>query len=476
MHEPGTALVDDIHPRSPTDRLRETVRQLSAEDLQRKVDAGIASAVLGMSIAFIGRALSRAGTRPRTLTLEQVVDLLDVDGYQETFVRRSQVPRYLLDHAATPGNADELIDGRSLTEPRLDVGNARDLIRRLVPGSVQTVVTSSPYWAMRIYENTRPVRWADGDHCAYGFEQTPEGFIRHTTELLYLLKPALAPDGSVWWNLMDTYNSRTPIRGNARQRLDAMGGVPHSRRGWTEHEACRHSAGHMFLVDAEQCSIPARIAERASRIGYRLISYITWHKHTTTPEPVRNRVTRQAEYILHLSPGVTPPLFQKDCWRQLEPELGGPNDQLESKQRITDVWPLPVAQGKNGHGAEFPVALPARCIALSSREGDVICDPFLGSGTTGLAATRLKRRFVGFEISADYVKLAHARLAEAAVDGSSSSVPADQMDFPDAAITPTTPNGAHGHKPVTPAAKPRVRKGARARKANSLVVASPSTI
>ncbi|MDQ3355924.1 MAG: site-specific DNA-methyltransferase, partial [Actinomycetota bacterium] len=98
-----------------------------------------------------------------------------------------------------------------------------------------------------MYENERSVVWADGESCPYGFEQTPEGFIRHTVELLFLMKPAVAANGSVWWNIMDTYNTRTPIRGNARERLHAMSEVPGSRKGWTEHGACRHSAGHMYL-------------------------------------------------------------------------------------------------------------------------------------------------------------------------------------------------------------------------------------
>jgi DNA modification methylase len=473
MHESGTALVDDIHPRSPTDRLSDSISRLSAEDLQHKVELALASAVLGMSTAFIARALGRPGTRPGALTLEQIIHLLDVDGYQETFVRRSQIPQYLLDRAAAGPQGAELIDGRSLTQPRLEVGNARDLLRRLVPGSVQAVVTSSPYWGMRIYENTRPVKWADGDHCAYGFEQTPEGFIRHTTELLYLLKPAVAPTGSVWWNVMDTYNTRTPIRGNARERLDAMGGVLDSYRGWTEHEACRHSAGHMFLADAEQCSVPARIAERASRIGYRLISFITWRKHTTGPEPVRNRVTRQAEYILHLSPGATPPLFQKNDWSKLQPELGGPNELLESKERITDIWTLPVAQGKNGHGAEFPLALPARCIVLSSREGDLICDPFLGSGTSALAAMLLKRRCIGFDISGDYVELARTRLRELEEDGSSARTSTDQLRLPG---TPRTQDGRGDPKRPVPEVKSRRRKAKAVRDTGSLVATGVSTI
>src|SRR6266550_7028444 len=159
---------------------------------------------------------------------------------------------------------------------------------------------------MRLYENQRDVKWADGASCPYGFEQTPEGFIRHTTELLYRLKPAMSATGSIWWNLMDTYNTRTPIRGNSRERLEAMGGKPDYKRGWTEHAACRHSAGHMYLDDAEQSGIPSRVAERASRIGYKLKSVVTWRKHTSTPEPVKSRVTRQAEYVLQLSVQRTP--------------------------------------------------------------------------------------------------------------------------------------------------------------------------
>ena len=245
----------------------------------------------------------------------------------------------------------------------MKVGDASDLLSQLGARSVQCVVTSTPYWGMRVYDNERNISWADGESCPYGFEQIPEGFIRHTVELLFLLKPAIAAKGSVWWNIMDTYNTRTPIRRNARERLDAMGEKPGSRKGWTEHSACRHSAGHMYLDDTELSSIPPRIAERASRVGYKFKSFITWRKHQSMPEPAKNRVSRQAEYLLHLSIDRTP-FFDKEAWQKLEPELGGPNPKFESAEKITDVWCLPTATGKNGHGAEFPLALAGRCIYL----------------------------------------------------------------------------------------------------------------
>jgi len=394
----------DIKPQSPvTSWLRRDV--LTDDDLRLSFDIDLTAALVGMSRSYIARAFGHPGGRPRTLTLEQVLHLLELDDFQETFVPRSKIPEYLLSL------------GESENHPRLELeeevailqGNALSLVRSLDAATVRCVVTSSPYWGMRLYDNLRDVAWADGERCPYGFEQTPEGFIRHTVEFLYSLKPVLTKDASVWWNLMDTYNTRTPIRGNARERLEAMNGKPDYLRGWTEHFAVRHSAGHAYLEDGEQASIPSRVAERASRIGYRLKSVITWRKTGPVPEPVKSRVTRQAEYVLQLAVGQ--PIFNKRAWQQLPPRLGGANPQYESMEKITDVWCLSTAGGKNGHGAEFPLALPGRCIALSTEPGDLVLDPFIGSGTTALAALELRRRCIGFDVSDEYVRVASARVA-----------------------------------------------------------------
>jgi site-specific DNA-methyltransferase (adenine-specific) len=65
---------------------------------------------------------------------------------------------------------------------------------------------------------------------------------------------------------------------------------------------------------------------------------------------------------------------------------------------------------KSGHPAPFPEELPLRLIEFYSYQGDVILDPFIGSGTTAIAALKLKRRYIGYEISPEYVKLAKKRL------------------------------------------------------------------
>jgi DNA modification methylase len=405
--------IGDIVPRSPTDRLRRG--DLSNKELATEFDADLVAAVVGMSRAFIARALDRPKTRPKTFSLAEVLQLLDVDGFQETFVPRSKIPHYLLHQShLAPSEIPALRRSvRTVGDVELHVGDARSLLPNIEPGSIQCAVTSSPYWGMRKYENERSVHWADGDFCPYGFEQTPEAFIRHSVEILHLMKPAIASSGSVWWNIMDTYNTRTPIRQTAKERLEAMGQAPGTRAGWTSHQACRHSAGHMYLADAELSSIPPRIAERASRIGYKLKSYITWRKHASTPEPTKSRVSRQAEYVLHLSIEAAP-YFDKASWQALQPYLGGPSDR-ESRAKITDVWSIPTSTGRH-HGAEFPLALAGRCIALTSRPGDLVLDPFVGSGTTALAAQALHRRCVGYDISESYIQIAEQRLRAAVAD------------------------------------------------------------
>ena len=63
------------------------------------------------------------------------------------------------------------------------------------------------------------------------------------------------------------------------------------------------------------------------------------------------------------------------------------------------------------HPAPFPEELPHRLINLYSFEGDVVLDPFMGSGTTAVAALKNKRKFVGYDISEEYVKIANERIA-----------------------------------------------------------------
>ena len=110
------------------------------------------------------------------------------------------------------------------------------------------------------------------------------------------------------------------------------------------------------------------------------------------------------EYIL---------VFCKDTWQR--PKLPGrePTISRDDFMECTrSVWQFPPASARRvGHPAPFPEELPRRCIQLYTYSNEVILDPFMGSGTTALAALNTGRRFIGYEVSEEYRTLAQRRLA-----------------------------------------------------------------
>lgn len=374
--------------------------------------------LVGMAPTFISKVLGRR----RHLRVDDVLTLLDQDAFSETFLPRSKVLDYLIAKRETPA-----VDHQTTAAHLLIEGSVTEALDLLEPGSVQCVVTSTPYWGLRIYKDSKLVRWADGEECAYGHEQTPEGFIRHSVQILFQLRNVLAEDGSIWWNIMDSYNTRTQIRGNAAEALRAMQGK--DSKSWADHDARRYSAGHSYLKDGELSMIPVQIAQRASRIGLFVKSLITWAKTSSMPEPQNSRVSRGSEFVIHLTKTRTPK-FDREAYRRVTPALGGRNIGYES-DKLADVWVLPTSSGKNGHGAQFPTALPGRCIALSTAPNDLVLDPFVGSGNSGVAARALGRRFIGIDVSPQYIGIAEAAISSTPQSGFAAATDAStHQDLP----------------------------------------------
>ena len=389
--------IPDIKPRTPVvsfdrDRFESTDRQFAAE---------VVAPIVGMSLAFVRRVTGKNDL----LSSHDVLTLLDQDAFRETFVPRSRILDFLLSEDEACAKSAEVVQNPERWDLRL--GNALDLTAEIPRGSVQCVVTSTPYWGMRVYEDMQPVVWADGDVCPYGHEQTPEGFVRHTVEMLVAMSRVLTDDGSIWWNVMDTFMTRTQIRGNAAETLRAMQGK--ETKKWHDHASRRYSAGHAFLKDGEQCLIPQMISERASRAGLYVKTAITWAKRASMPEPQNSRVSRNLEYVLHLTKQRTPK-FSRAAYLETPAEFGGRNNGWET-EKLSDVWTLNTSSGRGGHGAQFPLALPGRCISLTTERGDLVLDPFVGSGTSGIAASHHECRFIGIDASQTYLAIAKERLA-----------------------------------------------------------------
>jgi hypothetical protein len=147
------------------------------------------------------------------------------------------------------------------------------------------------------------------------------------------------------------------------------------------------------LAGGQWCNVPGRLAAALQDDGWRLRASITWAKTTASgaglvrPESLdhANRPGVSSESILLLAPGPGRSVFD-------------PAGLVEAG----DVWHFAPVRGQvgRGHAAPFPDELARRCILPSTRPGDLVVDPFHGSGTTGRVARRLERRYAGADLYA----------------------------------------------------------------------------
>lgn len=149
-------------------------------------------------------------------------------------------------------------------------------------------------------------------------------------------------------------------------------------------------------------------------IGYLMRGEIIWDKGasagTSTAwgswKSAKNPTLRDVhEYIL---------IFSKETFRR-EDDGKSTISKEEFLEYTKSIWRFPTESAKKvGHPSPFPVELPYRLIQLYSFKGDVVIDPFVGSGTTCVAAIKLGRYYVGFDISEEYVELARKRINKSA--------------------------------------------------------------
>ena len=156
----------------------------------------------------------------------------------------------------------------------------------------------------------------------------------------------------------------------------------------------------------------AFIIEQMLSIGFLMRGEIIWDKAASASPSTAwgswlsasNPVLRDVhEYIL---------VFSKIGFRRPKGDRENTIQKEDFLEWTKSVWAFPAVQAsKIGHPAPFPLELPHRCIQLYTYKGDVVLDPFAGSGTTCLAAQQDGRIYVGYEINSEYCELANERLS-----------------------------------------------------------------
>src|SRR5690606_37507578 len=293
----------------------------------------------------------------------------------------------------------------------------------LPPESVQTVVTSPPYFGLRDYG-------VDGQ---IGLEQTPEEYVAKLVEVFRGIRKVLRPDGTVWLNLGDSYwNSNGFARASAEWQRKGRNDAPANDRRLPKHD---------ILKVKDLIGIPWRVAFALQADGWYLRSDIIWAKPNPMPESVTDRPTKAHEFIFLMSKS---PRYYYDADAIGEPIQTDPSERYLERARITgrgsqgaalargndrdksggfpvrdpanptrnarSVWTITTRPYPGAHFATFPPELAERCVLAGCPKGGTVLDPFAGSGTTGMVATGHGRHAVLIELNPDYAELIRDRI------------------------------------------------------------------
>ena len=269
-------------------------------------------------------------------------------------------------------------------------------LRELPSESVNCCVTSPPYYGLRDY----------GLDAQIGREDTPEQYIGRLVEVFRELRRVLKDDGTFWLNIADTYCG-SGMKAGCKQK-DLIG-------------------------------IPWLLAFALRSDGWYLRSDIIWLKENPMPESCRDRPSRCYEHIFLLTKSkkyyydaaaIAEPIAPGTAARYRQgrsaghkyaeevpgqgkvqginqPRSGSYYDDalMPTTRNKRDVWLINTVPYKGGHFAAYPPKLAETCILAGCPKGGVVIDPFFGSGTTGLAAQSLDRRYIGIELNAEYCAL-----------------------------------------------------------------------
>lgn len=329
------------------------------------------------------------------------------------------------------------------------LGDALSVLKQWPDSFVQCVVTSPPYWGLRYYGMAEQI----------GLESVPDEYVKKIVEVFFHVRRILKKDGTLWLNLGDSYagsakgaDNKNGATAGHKQAMN-VGSINVPVQDWK-------SVG---LKNKDLIGIPWRVAFALQTDGWWLRSDIIWSKPNPMPESVLDRPTRAHEYIFLLSKSERYFYNAEAIHEQrvsFENRPDGTDRQREfgydSKYRTIEGskqnFKVPSGDKQRGHSrrhagfngrwddqaasgvlsgyrnrrsvleisphhfpedhfATFPEDIPTICIKAGTKTGDIVFDPFMGSGTTAVVAKRFKRRFLGIELNPDYIKMAERRIA-----------------------------------------------------------------
>lgn len=257
-------------------------------------------------------------------------------------------------------------------------GDVMKKLSTIPDNTFQCAVTSPPYWGVRDY----------GHKDQIGAEQDLNLYIEKLVDIFSEVRRVLKPDGVFWLNIGNTYSSggRKWRDSDSKNKGRAMSYRPPTPEG---------------LKKKDLIGVAWMLAMQCQKEGWYLRNDIIWNKPNCQPESVRDRVTVSHEYLFLLTKSERY-LFNQAAIK--ENTLDG-----NGKKNRRTVWNINTEPFADAHFAVFPRALIRPCILAGTNEGDLVLDPFFGSGTVGVVTSELGRLCVGIELKKEYVEIAKKR-------------------------------------------------------------------
>jgi len=284
-------------------------------------------------------------------------------------------------------------------------------------GAVQTIVTSPPYFGLRDY----------GVEGQLGAEGSVREYVDRMVRVFARCRRVLADDGALWLNLGDSYASASAAGPQGRS------GMRNGRR-YTADKVTAKAGG---VAAKNLIGVPWRVALALQDDGWILRSEVIWSKPNAMPESARDRPTRAHEHIFLLTKSPTyfydadaiATEYEGDRAASRRARSGkvtkensvastwGIEDVEANRANKRTVWDVATQPFPGSHFAVYPPELIRPCIRATSRVGDIVMDPFSGSGTTGMVAREEGRRYVGVDLNREYLDLSlRTRFAQPVMD------------------------------------------------------------
>jgi DNA modification methylase len=297
-------------------------------------------------------------------------------------------------------------------------------IKKLPDGCIDCIITSPPYWGLRDY----------GMSGQLGQETTPDDYIRALLAIFKEIHRVLKTSGTCFVNIGDTYAGSGA---GTTKHADISTYIAHSKQtyilpnGSARAATLRNSAKNKSLL-----MIPYRLAWlMVEQQGWILRNIIIWHKPNQMPANVKDRFTVDFEPVFFFSKGkkyhftqqLEPYIKPLDRWAGDKLAATGKSQWAENTgqkiyrnrnmrpnpngRNMRTTWSINTRGFKGAHFAVYPEKLVERMLLAGCPEHGIVLDPFMGSGTTAVVATKNNRNFIGYELNPDYIAIQNNRLS-----------------------------------------------------------------